>query len=105
MNNHVSLFEKREKLFERNIFPPKSSPSANKNERFQIWIKNNCTKEDKRKKDKNLKNQKQGSKKGLPINNNMNNKKLMASQTKYGKLKNNKLNEDDKVKNKSRTKK
>jgi hypothetical protein len=99
--------EMLKQIIKKLIEKDKNKNILNKNERFQIWIKNNCTKEDKRKKDKNLKNQKQGSKKGLPINNNMNNKKLVASQTKYGKFKNNKLNEEDKGKNKnkSRTKK
>ena len=97
--------EMLKQIIKKLIEKDKNKNILNKNERFQIWTKNNCTKEDKRKKDKNLKNQKQGSKKGLPINNNINNKKTMASQTKYGKFKNNKLNEDDKVKNKSRTKK
>ena len=99
--------EMLKQIIKKLIEKDKNKNILNKNERFQIWIKNNCIKEDKRKKDKNLKNQKQGSKKGLPINNNMNNKKLVASQTKYGKFKNNKLNEEDKGKNKnkSRTKK
>ena len=99
--------EMLKQIIKKLIEKDKNKNILNKNERFQIWIKNNCSKEDKRKKDKNLKNQKQGSKKGLPINNNMNNKKLVASQTKYGKFKNNKLNEEDKGKNKnkSRTKK
>ena len=100
--------EMLKQIIKKLIEKDKNKNILNKNEKFQIWIKNNCTKEDKRKKEKNLKNQKQGSKKGLPINNNnMNNKKLLASQTKYGKFRNNKTNEDEKGKNKnkSRTKK
>ena len=91
-------------IIKKQVEKDKNKNILNKNERFQIWIKNNCTKDDKRKRDKNLKNQKQGSKKGLPINNNTNNKKLMLSQTKYGIFKNNKLNDDDKGKNKNRSK-
>ena len=100
--------EMLKQIIKKLIEKDKNKNILNKNEKFQIWIKNNCMKEDKRKRDKNLKNQKQGSKKGLPINNNnMNNKKFIASQTKYGKFRNNKLNEEDKGKNKnkSRTKK
>ena len=100
--------EMLKQIIKKLIEKDKNKNILNKNEKFQIWIKNNCLKEDKRKRDKNLKNQKQGSKKGLPINNNnMNNKKFIASQTKYGKFRNNKLNEEDKGKNKnkSRTKK
>jgi hypothetical protein len=99
--------EMLKQIIKKLIEKDKNKNILNKNERFQIWIKNNCTKEDKRKKDKNLKSQKQGSKKGLPINNNMNNKKIIPSQTKYGKFKNSKSNDDDKGKNKnkSRTKK
>ena len=95
--NKEALKQIIKKLLEKE----KNKGILEKNERYQIWIKNNIKKkDDKKKKDKNLKIHKQNSKKVLVINN----KKITNSQIKSGKNKLNKTNNEDKGKSKSKNK-
>ena len=109
-------FEKKKEnlrqLVKKLLEKDKIKKNLEKNEKFQIWIKDNCKKkDDKKKKEKYLKNQKlNSSKKRLTNNynniNSISNKKINTSKIKSGKNKYNKMNnEEGKSKSIKKTKK
>jgi len=96
--------ETLKKIIEKLIEKDKNKSILNKNEKFQIWLKkNNKSKEHMKKKEKSHKNIKEIGKKGLSIkDNNLNNKKLTFTKTKYGKFRKNEMSKEKERKNKSK---